>query len=62
MIEKLIIGSPEAMQHEPSLEKPESCETKRNMERSARVRKRLENFWDDNPDVFPKGIDDSMGG
>ena len=56
---KLIVGSPEAMQHEPSLEEPESCETKRKMERS----KRLENFWDaPEDDVFPKGIDDSIGG
>ena len=66
MINKLIVGSPEAMQHEPSLEEPESCETKRSIERSERIRRRLENFWDDNPellgDVFPKGIDDSMGG
>ena len=62
MTKKQIVGSPEAMQREPSLEEPESCETKRDMERSARIRKRLENFWDDNPDVFPKGIDDSMGG
>ena len=63
MIKKIIVGSPEAMQHEPSLEPPENDEAKR---RSARVRRRLENFWDDNPellgDVFPKGIDDSMGG
>ena len=63
MTKKLIVGSPEAMQHEPSLEEPESCETKRNMERSARIRKRLENFWDaPEEDIFPKGIDDSMGG
>ena len=63
---KLIVGSPEAMQHEPSLEPPENCEAKRSRARSERIRRRLENFWDDNPellgDVFPKGIDDSMGG
>ena len=60
---KLIVGSPEAMQREPSLEPPENDEAKR---RSARVRRRLENFWGDNPellcDIFPKGVNDSKGG
>ena len=61
-IRKLILGSNEAMQQEPSLEEPQAREV-RAKERSARIKKRLENFWDaPEEDIFPKGIDDSMGG
>ena len=59
-IRKLILGSNEAMQHEPSLEEPQSREV-RAQERSERIKKRLEKFWEEE-DLFPKGIDDSMGG
>ena len=59
-IRKLMLGSNEAMQHEPSLEEPQSREV-RDQERSARIKKRLEKFWEEE-DLFPKGIDDSMGG
>jgi hypothetical protein len=59
-IRKLILGSNEAMQHEPSLEEPQAREV-RAKERSARIKKRLEKFWEEE-DLFPKGIDDSMGG
>ena len=73
MIKKLIVGSPEAMQHEPSLEPPEArCDTSVEIgdyidaawERLAKLEKRLEDSLT-NPsedDVFPKGIDDSIGG
>ena len=59
-IRKLMLGSNEAMQHEPSLEEPQAREV-RAKERSARIKKRLEKFWEEE-DIFPKGIDDSMGG
>ena len=59
-IRKLMLGSNEAMQQEPSLEEPKSREV-RAKERSARIKKRLEKFWEEE-DLFPKGIDDSMGG
>ena len=59
-IRKLMLGSNEAMQHEPSLEEPQAREV-RAKERSARIKKRLEKFWEEE-DLFPKGIDDSMGG
>ena len=59
-IRKLMLGSNEAMQHEPSLEEPQAREV-RAQERSARIKKRLEKFWEEE-DIFPKGIDDSMGG
>ena len=62
MTKKLIVGSKEAMQHEPSLEEPQARK-QREAERSERIKKRLENFWDaPEEDIFPKGIDDSMGG
>ena len=61
-IRKLMLGSNEAMQQEPSLEEPQAREV-RAKERSARIKKRLENFWDaPEEDIFPKGIDDSKGG
>jgi len=80
---KLIVGSPEAMQHEPSLEPPEArCDTSveigdyidtlvgiesqfvRVAKRIAMREKRLEDSLTEPPedDVFPKGIDDSIGG
>ena len=59
-IRKLILGSNEAMQHEPSLEEPQARKN-REAERSERIKKRLEKFWEEE-DIFPKGIDDSMGG
>jgi len=59
-IRKLMLGSNEAMQQEPSLEEPQAREV-RAKERSARIKKRLEKFWEEE-DLFPKGIDDSMGG
>ena len=59
-IRKLMLGSNEAMQHEPSLEEPQAREV-RAKERSARIKKRLEKFWEEE-DLFPKGIDDSKGG
>ena len=59
-IRKLILGSNEAMQQEPSLEEPQAREV-RAKERSARIKKRLEKFWEEE-DLFPKGIDDSKGG
>ena len=83
MIKKLIVGSPEAMQHEPSLEPPEArCDTSveigdyidtlvgiesqfvRVDKRIAMREKRLEDSLTEPPedDVFPKGIDDSIGG
>ena len=83
MIKKLIVGSPEAMQHEPSLEPPEArCDTSveigdyidtlvgiesqfvRVAKRIAMREKRLEDSLPEPPedDVFPKGIDDSIGG
>tara|TARA_Y100001951_G_scaffold90889_1_gene84428 strand:- start:55 stop:306 length:252 start_codon:yes stop_codon:yes gene_type:complete len=83
MIKKLIVGSPEAMQHEPSLEPPEArCDTSveigdyidtlvgiesqfvRVAKRIAMREKRLEDSLTEPPedDVFPKGIDDSIGG
>ena len=83
MIKKLIVGSPEAMQHEPSLEPPlERCDTSveigdyidtlvgiesqfvRVAKRIAMREKRLEDSLTEPPedDVFPKGIDDSIGG
>ena len=83
MTKKLIVGSPEAMQHEPSLEPPvERCDTSveigdyidrlvgiesqfvRVAKRIAMRAKRLEDSLTEPPedDVFPKGIDDSIGG
>ena len=83
MTKKLIVGSPEAMQHEPSLEPPEArCDTSveigdyidtlvgiesqfvRVAKRIAMREKRLEDSLTEPPedDVFPKGIDDSIGG
>ena len=83
MIKKLIVGSPEAMQHEPSLDPPEArCDTSveigdyidtlvgiesqfvRVAKRIAMREKRLEDSLTEPPedDVFPKGIDDSIGG
>ena len=83
MTKKLIVGSPEAMQHEPSLEPPEArCATSveigdyidtlvgiesqfvRVAKRIAMREKRLEDSLTEPPedDVFPKGIDDSIGG
>ena len=83
MTKKLIVGSPEAMQHEPSLEPPvERCDTSveigdyidrlvgiesqfvRVAKRIAMREKRLEDSLTEPPedDVFPKGIDDSIGG
>ena len=59
-IRKLILGSNEAMQQEPSLEEPQDRKV-RAQERSERIKKRLEKFWEEE-DIFPKGIDDSMGG
>ena len=59
-IRKLMLGSNEAMQQEPSLEEPQAREV-RAKERSARIKKRLEKFWEEE-DLFPKGIDDSKGG
>ena len=59
-IRKLMLGSNEAMQQEPSLEEPQAREV-RAQERSERIKKRLEKFWEEE-DLFPKGIDDSMGG
>ena len=59
-IRKLILGSNEAMQHEPSLEEPQARKN-REAERSERIKKRLEKFWEEE-DLFPKGIDDSKGG
>ncbi len=87
---KLIVGSPEAMQREPSLEPPEDrpprgirrCDTSveigdyidtlvgiesqfvRVAKRIAMREKRLEDSLTEpsEDDVFPKGIDDSMGG
>ena len=66
---KLIVGSPEAMQREPSLEPPEErCDTSVEIGDYAAVIRRskyapkasLTEPSED--DVFPKGIDDSMGG
>jgi len=59
-IRKLMLGSNEAMKKEPSLEEPQAREV-RAQERSERIKKRLEKFWEEE-DLFPKGIDDSMGG
>ena len=55
-----MLGSNEAMKKEPSLEEPQAREV-RAQERSERIKKRLEKFWEEE-DLFPKGIDDSMGG
>ena len=83
MTKKLIVGSPEAMQHEPSLEPPEArgdtsveigdyidalvgieSQFVRVAKRIAMREKRLEDSLTEPPedDVFPKGIDDSIGG
>ena len=61
MPNKLIVGSKEAMQHEPSLESAEfgdyEARELRKLRHPSKIReKRLED------DIFPKGIDDSMGG
>ena len=78
MPRKLIVGSPEAMQRGPSLEPPEARPPKRRCdtsveigdyidaawERLAKLEKRLEDSLTkpSEDDVFPKGIDDSIGG
>ena len=69
MTKKLIVGSPEAMQHEPSLEPPEARVLKRGCDTSVELgdyirEKRLEDSLTEPSEdaVFPKGIDDSMGG
>jgi hypothetical protein len=60
-IRKLILGSNEAMQHEPSLEEPQT----RKRKLPPREKRLLDEAWNkvrDEDEVFPKGIDDSMGG
>jgi len=54
MPKKLIVGSKEAMQHEPSLEPPELGDYIRE--------KHLEDSLTESSedDIFPKGIDDSI--
>ena len=75
---KPIVGSPEAMKHEPSLEPPEARTLKRGCDTSVELgdyidaewkrltkrEKRLEDSLTEpsEDDVFPKGIDDSIGG
>ena len=69
MTKKLIVGSPEAMKHEPSLEPPQARALKRGCDTSVELgdyirEKRLEDSLTEpsEDDVFPKGIDDSIGG
>ena len=69
MPKKLIVGSKEAMQHEPSLEPPEARTLKRGCDTSVELgdyirEKHLEDSLTEpsEDDIFPKGIDDSMGG
>jgi len=66
---KPIVGSPEAMKHEPSLEPPQARALKRGCDTSVELgdyirEKRLEDSLTEpsEDDVFPKGIDDSIGG
>jgi|TARA_Y100000310_G_scaffold324771_1_gene387083 hypothetical protein len=66
-IRKLMLGSNEAMQHEPSLVEPEPPKPKRKLLGDYPKEERLDQFWKkyaDFPDddAFPKGIDDSKGG
>ncbi len=57
-IRKLILGSNEAMQHEPSLVEPRPKPTPRDQwQREIKEAEEAEQ-----EDLFPKGIDDSMGG
>ena len=66
-IRKLMLGSNEAMQHEPSLVEPEPRRPKRKLHKDYPKEERLDRFWEEcadfpDDDAFPKGIDDSKGG